>query len=53
MTLRGLLFRIIYLTLFIWVVGAIVGSFWAALIWVIFPLYLYEVLRPRSPRDAP
>jgi len=50
MTLKGFIIRLVLVALFTWVVGAIIESFWVALIWVLYPLWLYEVLRPRPAR---
>jgi len=52
MTFRGFIIRLVYLALFTWVVGAIIESFWVALIWALTPLWFYEVLRSRKWPDS-
>ena len=51
MSFRGFIIRLVYLALFTWVVGANIESFWVALIWALYPLGLFEVLRPRQWPD--
>ena len=51
MTFRGFLIRLVYLAITTWVVGALIESFWTAFIWALTPLWFYEVLRPRPPRN--
>ena len=50
MTFRGFIIRLFLVTLFTWLVGAIIDSFWVALILALSPLWFYEVLRPRRKR---
>jgi hypothetical protein len=52
MTFRGFKIRLLLIGTFTWVVGAIVDSFGWALYWVLFLLFLYEVIRPRRRRDT-
>ena len=48
MSFRGLILRLVYVALFTWIVGAIVESFWAALVWALIPIWFHEILRPRQ-----
>jgi hypothetical protein len=51
MTLRGFFFRLIYVVLFTWIIGSIIDSFGWGLYFTLMPMFFYEVLRPRPPRE--
>ena len=50
MTFCGFIFRLVYVTLFTWIVGAIIGSLGWGLYFELLPFFFYEMLRPRRPR---
>ena len=52
MTSPGFILRLVLVTLFTWIAGAIVDSFGWAFYWALLLLFLYEVLRPRRPRGT-
>jgi hypothetical protein len=51
MTFRGFILRLVYVTLFTWVVGSIYESFGWALYFALMPIFFHEMVRPRWQRD--
>ena len=52
MTFRGFLIRLVYVILLTWIVGSLIDSPGWGLYYALLPVALYEMVRPRGPREA-